>query len=112
MKLKKIINLVYPFFVFPVVFLLYIPINQFIVLKWLGSGGPIINSSGITRMDYFSANDFSRILLAIISMISIFLSIFNLKKIPRILYKILYLIIISLYNIFCYYQLVYYTIWK
>lgn len=110
--MKKAFAFAYPLFLFPIVFLFYQPVNQLIILKWLGSGDPVIGSSGITKTEYFSANDFSKIFLAVIAILAIFLSLFNLKRIQRKFLKAAYLMCVVLYNIFCYHGLILYTIWK
>lgn len=109
--MKKFFKLFWQILIPIVLFIPYRLLNQFIIVKWLGGNGLVIDSSG-QAYKTFSANSFSACFWSVIGLIVIVITIINLKQISKLYRKIIYLSGCSILILYLVYFFYHSMLWK
>lgn len=96
----KLFKLYWQVLLFPILYIPYLIINQEFIVKWLGCGCPSVDENGNSVFSKFNANDFTFLFWSLIALTVIVISIFNMRKIEKLNYKVLYLLSIIAISIF------------
>lgn len=86
--------------IFPALYIPYYLLNQYVIVKWLGCGCPVIDDSGNIITNAFNANDFTAIFWSVITLIVVVLSIINIRDINKWYLKAVNILIIAAASIF------------
>ena len=86
----KLFKLYWQVLLFPVLYIPYSFINHKVIVKWLGCGCPSIDENGNAVFSKFNANDFTFLFWSLIALAVIIISAFNMRKIGKLNYKMLY----------------------
>jgi hypothetical protein len=86
-------NLYWQLFIYPVLYFPYGILNRNVIVKWLGCGCPVIDENGNMIIRAFNANDFTSYVALLIGLMTVIITILNVKHINKTKNKILYLII-------------------
>lgn len=94
--MKKLIRLFWQLLLFPAIYFPYRWFHQVVLVKWLGCGSPRFDENGRQLPQICKANDVTWFFWWGIALLVVVISLFQLRKIKRWQYKVLYLMVVAL----------------
>lgn len=88
---KRGLRLAAPLLILPLGFLAYRPLNQWVILPWLGCGCPVMDAAGNLRAPVFCANDFTRLTALLLAAGALVFAVVNLRRLEKARTKWLYM---------------------
>ena len=85
------LRLAAPLLILPLGFLAYRPLNQWVILPWLGCGCPVMDAAGNLRAPVFCANDFTRLTALLLAAGALVFAAGNLRRLEKTRTKWLYM---------------------
>ena len=90
-RAKRGLRLAAPLLILPLGFLAYRPLNQWVILPWLGCGCPVMDAAGNLRAPVFCANDFTRLTALLLAAGALVFAVVNLRRLEKTRTKWLYM---------------------
>ena len=94
---KRGLRLAVPLLILPLGFLAYLPLNQWVILPWLGCGCPVMDAAGNLRDPVFCANDFTRLTALALAIGALLLAAGNLRGLEKARTKWLYMAVCAVW---------------
>lgn len=110
--MKKAFQIIWPILLPIAMFIPYMFLNQYVIVKWLGCSCPRFSEDGTAVYSSFNANDFTALFWAIIALISIIGSFFSLKHFPQKNIGGFYILIVIFLSTLLAYQFTASMVWK
>lgn len=94
---KRGLRLAAPLLILPLGFLAYRPLNQWVILPWLGCGCPVMDAAGNLRAPVFCANDFTRLTALLLAAGALVFAVVNLRRLEKARTKWLYMAVCAVW---------------
>ncbi len=111
LSLNRFNTLILHLFLTPVMTLIYYPLNRYIFLPLLRDGQPYISTNGETIEHYFSASSLAWLVGAVLSILTLILSVRRALGIERMGRRVLYLIMCLYVTLLTFFLFLNFSLW-